>query len=134
MRASGCLIRCFRLPDELRLVRPEAAPPLAFVDRRERRRMLVVHIITDLQTGGAEMAMKRLLEASRMHARFDYRVISLRSLGRLGAELRASGIPVEALGMRGFRDIPSATLRLTRMLRELRPDVVHTWMYHADFL
>lgn len=96
--------------------------------------MLVVHVITDLQTGGAEMAMKRLIEGTRARARFDCRVISLRSLGRVGAELQASGIRVDVLGMRGFRDIPPATVRLARMLRQLRPDLVHTWMYHGDFL
>ena len=96
--------------------------------------MLVVYIITDLQTGGAEMAMKRLIEGTRARERFDCRVISLRSLGRLGAELQASGIPVDVLEMRGFRDIPPAVLRLARMLRQFRPDLVHTWMYHGDFL
>src|SRR6185436_16107308 len=52
----------------------------------------------------------------------------------IGEKIRALGIPVESLEMRP--GIPSmlALVRLTRNLRRLEPDLVHTWMYHADLM
>jgi glycosyltransferase involved in cell wall biosynthesis len=66
--------------------------------------------------------------------RFSPHVISLTTLGDLAPRIVALGIPVEAMGMR-----PSITgwlnfFRLVRLLKRLHPDVVHTWMYHADLL
>lgn len=67
-------------------------------------------------------------------SRFDARVISLTGMGELGPRIEALGIPVVALGMRPGVPNPMALLRLARQLRQWRPDVVHTWMYHADLL
>lgn len=54
--------------------------------------------------------------------------------GAFGARLRAAGIPVYALGMaRGSVSIGAAAA-LVRRLRALRPDVLQTWMYHANLL
>ncbi len=96
--------------------------------------MLVVHVITDLQTGGAEMALKRLVKAHGGVPDLRHEVISLRNLGTIGSELQASGVRVASLGMRGFSDIPAGFARIVRRLRRARPDVVHTWMYHGDFI
>jgi glycosyltransferase involved in cell wall biosynthesis len=78
--------------------------------------------------------LKRLIEAHRQNDEFEHRVISLHGLGRVGPELVELGVPVEALGMRGVIDIPRVLRSLTSHFRELRPDVVHAWMYHANFL
>src|SRR5688572_8793985 len=96
--------------------------------------MRIVHVITDLQTGGAEIALKRLIQAQATIPDLRHEVISLRSPGAIGVELQASGVPVEALGMRSLADLPRAILRLTKRFRQTRPDIVHTWMYHADLL
>jgi glycosyltransferase involved in cell wall biosynthesis len=70
----------------------------------------------------------------RLDRRFSPHVLSLSELGDIGPRIRALGIPVEALGMRASRPSPVALLRLVRRLRSLAPDVVSTWMYHADLL
>jgi len=92
----------------------------------------LVFIITGLSTGGAEMMLLKVLE--RLDARFSPHVISLTSLGEIGPRIQALGIPVEALGMQPGLPNPLAFFRLMRRLRSLKPDVVHTWMYHADLL
>jgi glycosyltransferase involved in cell wall biosynthesis len=91
-----------------------------------------VIIITGLTTGGAETMLLKVLE--RLDARFSPHVISLTSLGEIGPRIQALGIPVDALGMRPGRPSFLAFFRLVRRLRTLKPEVVHTWMYHADLL
>jgi glycosyltransferase involved in cell wall biosynthesis len=92
----------------------------------------LVLIISGLTTGGAETMLLKLLE--RIDRRtFSPHVISLRTLGDVGPRISALGIPVEALEMAGPSS-PLAFLRLVARLRVIRPDVVHTWMYHADLL
>jgi glycosyltransferase involved in cell wall biosynthesis len=95
--------------------------------------MRIVFIITGLSTGGAEMMLLKVLERLDRH-RFVARVISLTTLGELGPRIAALGIPVDAMGMKPGLPSPSGFLRLVRILKRLSPDVVHTWMYHADLL
>lgn len=93
----------------------------------------IVFIITGLSTGGAEMMLLKVLERLDRQ-RFAPHVISLTTLGELGQRIAALGIPVDAIGMKPGLPSPSGFLRLVRMLKRLNPDVVHTWMYHADLL
>lgn len=65
---------------------------------------------------------------------FDARVVSLTDIGPVGEKIRAQGVPVRALGMRrGVPDL-SGVWRLARLLKEDKPQVVQTWMYHADLV
>jgi glycosyltransferase involved in cell wall biosynthesis len=96
--------------------------------------MLVLHIITDLTTGGAELMLERLVLHQSRDGRHRHHVISLRTLGQVGPRLRAAGIEVEALGMNGPAALAARFVRLVRRIRRLRPDIVQTWMYHADLI
>jgi glycosyltransferase involved in cell wall biosynthesis len=93
----------------------------------------VTHIITDLACGGAETTLYRVL--SRMdNRRFENEVISLTSLGSIAQEIRGLGVPVRALGMkRGIPD-PFSVIRLVQWIRKFKPQIVQTWMYHADLI
>jgi glycosyltransferase involved in cell wall biosynthesis len=91
----------------------------------------IVHIITGLPTGGTQSMLLRLL--SRMDPDvWNPTVISLRDKGVIGDKLEAAGVPVRALGMREHPADLGAVARLARWLRELRPAIVQTWLYHAD--
>src|SRR5207247_1641862 len=68
------------------------------------------------------------------HPRFKPHVISLSTLGEIGPRIHALGVPIEALGMRPGVPSVFGLIRLVRRLRALAPDIVHTWMYHADLL
>ena len=93
----------------------------------------VTHIITDLSTGGAEMMLYKLLTYLDRE-RFSCNVISLTSDGSMGDKIRGLNVPVQILGMRpGFPD-PRAIFRLAGWLRQTPPDLVQTWMYHADLV
>ena len=95
--------------------------------------MRVVFIITGLSTGGAEMMLFKVLERLDRR-RFAPHVISLTTLGELASRIAALGIPVEAMGMKPGLPNPLGFFRLVRRLKRLKPDVVHTWMYHADLM
>lgn len=96
--------------------------------------MRIVHIITGLNTGGAELMLKRLILKSRSEYSVEAVVISLTGLGVVGEDLREEGVEVIALGLSGFLNMPAIFFRLCKILKSLNPDIVQTWMYHADFL
>ncbi|GAB6175430.1 glycosyltransferase [Desulfobaculum senezii] len=95
--------------------------------------MKVVHIITGLGVGGAETSLARL--APRLARRgVVQQVVSLLPPGPLAAPLEAAGVPVASLHLRRGVPSPAALCRLVRLLRRENPDVVQTWLYHADLL
>lgn len=93
----------------------------------------VVYVITGLSTGGAEMMLLKLLERLDRQ-RFIPHVISLTTLGELAPSIAALGIGVDAMGLKSNIPNPCDFFRILRKLKYLQPDVVHTWMYHADLL
>lgn len=92
----------------------------------------IVHIITGLSTGGAEMMLLRLVE--QLRGEFEQQVISLTGNGPVGEKIAALGVPVVVLGLRRTFPNPLAVVRLVRYISRLRPAVVQTWMYHADLV
>lgn len=95
--------------------------------------MKILHLITGLSTGGAEMMLYKLV--SQMDRdKFDIHVISLTDIGPIGERIQSLGIPVDALGMkRGIPD-PRRLLKLISLLKKNIPDLIQTWMYHSDLM
>lgn len=96
--------------------------------------MKIIHIIIGLGIGGAELMLKRLVEGLDGKDRMQHSVISLTNLGPVGQQLQDAGISVTALGMKNALSLPSTFFKLRRELKKQAPDIVQTWMYHADFL
>lgn len=91
----------------------------------------VAHIITGLNDGGAEAVLYRLCTSDTENRHV---VISLMDEGKYGPLLRSAGVEVYTLGMPRGKVTIEALVRLWRLLRSVRPDVVQTWMYHADLV
>jgi glycosyltransferase involved in cell wall biosynthesis len=93
----------------------------------------IVHLITALNVGGAEMMLYKLL--SRMdRRRFASSVVSLMDTGPIGKRIEELGVPVYELGMRRGRAALRSVATLLTLLASERPYILQTWMYHADLL
>ena len=95
--------------------------------------MKIVFITTSLSVGGAELMLLKLLQKIN-RSRFDPLVISLRTKDEVGLCIEELGIPVFALNIKPSLPSPLQVLALVKYLRCLEPDLVQTWMYHADLL
>jgi glycosyltransferase involved in cell wall biosynthesis len=91
----------------------------------------ILHVITGLSTGGAETMLFKLL-ANMDKDRFESSVVSLTTDGEFAADIRALGIPVQSLGMRGGVQTIRSFYHLVKIMRDKRPDIVQTWLYHSD--
>ena len=97
------------------------------------RPLKILHVITGLHTGGAEMMLLKVLSNMNDDA-FQQHVVSLTSLGEIGPEIEALEIPVTTLNMKRGLFLPVVLFRLIRLIRRHRPHVVQTWLYHADLM
>jgi glycosyltransferase involved in cell wall biosynthesis len=94
---------------------------------------VIVHLITGLETGGAERMLARLVTGLDPE-RHRSTVVSMTGPGVVGPLLASSGIELHTLDMRrGIADLRGIT-RLATILRETQPDILQTWLYHADLL
>lgn len=93
----------------------------------------VMHIITTLGPAGAETMLSRI--ASGMDGtRFENEVVSLTGILDLAERMQGMGVRVRTLGMKTSLPNPLLVLRLAQWIRKSKPDVIHTWMYHANLV
>ena len=72
---------------------------------------------------------------SRMDSsRFKNEVISLTDILELAEKMEGIGVPVRSLGMKQSVPNPLLVMRLARWIRTSKPDVIQTWMYHANLV
>src|SRR6185436_7565234 len=90
----------------------------------------VLQIIPTLVRGGAEKQLA-LLATGLPRDEFDVHVAVLTHTGPLEETLRTAGVPVTVIGKRWKVD-PLAYLRLKSLIRRLKPDIVHTWLFAAN--
>ena len=88
--------------------------------------MKVLHVITGLGVGGAELQLRALLA----HTRHDAEVVTLYNPGAVAEMIVADGGRVRDLGMTRNTEI-SALFRLAGLMRRGRYDVVHTHLYRS---
>lgn len=80
------------------------------------------------------MMLKRLVESHLGNPTYQHVVVSLSDVGNLGPQFQDKGVEVHSLGLRYAAGVPLTLWRLVRLIRVTKPDVVQTWMYHADLL
>lgn len=91
----------------------------------------IEHVITGLGIGGAELMLSHV---ARGGSRFDHSVTSLSSSGRIGDDLLTHGVPVQELGMKKNLAAVRHIRRLAARLENHQPQLVQTWLYHADLV
>jgi glycosyltransferase involved in cell wall biosynthesis len=65
---------------------------------------------------------------------FENEIVSLTGILDLADKMQSIGVRVRTLGMKKTIPNPLSVLRLARWIRESQPDVIHTWMYHANLI
>ena len=91
--------------------------------------MKILHIITGLGDGGAEHT---LFKICKYDLKNNHSIISLTGKGKYFSLLKKMGIKVYCLNVRFFSI--HKFIFLIKLLRSLKPDIIQTWLVHADFL
>ena len=98
-----------------------------------KERVKILFVITGLGTGGAEMMLYKLL--SRINRdRFCPTVVSMIEGGVFVERFRALNIAVFDLGMQPGVINPLVLIGLTKLLNQIKPDLIQGWMYHANLI
>ena len=93
--------------------------------------MKILHIITGLNNGGAEASLFRLITNDTKNTHI---IISMMDEGKYAQPLQELGITVHCLNMPRGKIHYKGQQKLWQLLKEIKPDVVQTWMYHADLI
>jgi glycosyltransferase involved in cell wall biosynthesis len=87
----------------------------------------VLHVITGLGVGGAELQLELLLR----HTRHDAEVVTLYNRGPVADTIEESGVRVRDLSMSSNTEV-WALRRLYRIIRDGAYDAVHTHLYRSQ--
>jgi len=98
---------------------------------KNNKSQTVLHVITDLNTGGAETMLAEIALLQRVEG-ISPIIVSLMDGGSQFERLRQAGCDVIGLGMRRGRPGLNALFRLAKLIRDYKPTIVQSWMYHAD--
>ncbi len=92
----------------------------------ERR---ILHVISGIDTGGAETALLRL--TTHLDPRYHSTVLALRD-GTMRERFVAQGVTVVDGGLTRFTRLPATLRKISRVTRATRPHVIHGWMNHGN--
>lgn len=96
------------------------------------RRIKVLHLITSLEVGGAQHGL--LLGLPRFDPeKYEHVICSIMDRMQMARQFQNAGIKVHSLGLNRKTDI-SVALRLRTLLKNERPDILHTYLLHANVL
>jgi len=95
--------------------------------------MRILFITTGLGRGGAEMQLV-LLALRQKSCGHAVTIVAMLAPQAFEEELGAAKIPIICLQMRRGMPNPLACIRLARIIKQVRPDVVHSHMIHANLL
>ena len=93
--------------------------------------MRILHIISGLKRGGAETQLFRICKFDQDN---DHIVVSLSNKEGYGDILEKLNVSVYALNFSSGRINISGLIKLYRIMKQLKPDVVQTWMNHSDLI
>ena len=100
----------------------------------------VMHLTSSFgQSGGTEVNLLRLV-CNMEKSRFRNSIVTMTEViapsdpGLLNSRLAEAKVSVHSLGMRPGIPNPLAAARLLRIIKQKRPHILQTWMYHADLL
>jgi len=99
----------------------------------KKEKIKIVHIIADLNIGGTEMMLYKLLSHMRKD-RFENIIFTFKEKGSLSKDFESQNIRVYNIGGMGGILRISALIRSLKILREINPDIIQGWLAHANFV
>ena len=98
----------------------------------DKNSLKVMHIITDLETGGAEMMLFKLLKETK-ERNVDSVVVSLMSDGAVSNLIQSINIPVYSIGItQGKTPNYKQLMKFMHVIRVVKPNIIQGWMYHGN--
>ena len=96
------------------------------------RKIKVLHLITSLEVGGAQHGL--LLGLPRFNPKkYEHIVCSMMDRIQMAKQFQRAGIEVHSLGLKTKIDF-SVAIRLRSLLKEVQPDILHTYLLHSNVL
>lgn len=104
---------------------------MEFLDPMTKPR--IVHLITGLTTGGAEMMLLKLCANEQ---EFEHVVIALNGRGdtQVANAIRDLGVELYCLNLKQSKNYIGSLVRMVGIVRRTRPVLIQSWMYHANAL
>jgi glycosyltransferase involved in cell wall biosynthesis len=93
----------------------------------------ILHLISTLDTGGAEIFLFRLVSGMDK-TKFKNIVVSMTNIGPVGKSMAGNGVYIHALGMKKGLPDPGGMIELFKLIRHYKIDIIQCWMYHANLL
>ncbi len=90
----------------------------------------ILHLIQSLNNGGCENMLLRTLP---LLGDFEHTIITLKEPGELAPKFSTLDITIIPAHCDGFTDI-TGIFRLRRLISEVKPDIILTYLFHADML
>jgi glycosyltransferase involved in cell wall biosynthesis len=91
----------------------------------------IAHVISNLNIGGAEIALLRLIRAGKVAGRLTHAVWSLRDVGDVGRQI-AELVPVHSARLGADAGAFGRWRTLVGEIEGFEPDIVQGWMYHGN--
>lgn len=100
------------------------------------KKIKITYLITGLHTGGAEMIIYRMLKTALEQDyddEFKFQVISIVPPAEIGDKIKELGVEVKSLNAESKLN-PLIAWRLFSLLRQEQPEILHTFLFHANIL
>lgn len=94
----------------------------------------VLHVITGLHVGGAEMMLLKLLQSQAKGNKYQSIVLSIQAHGELEGEVRRCCENVISLDIRAPYKALFNIPKVLQLVREFKPEVTQGWLYHGNLL
>lgn len=92
--------------------------------------MRILYFVDSLNIAGAEMLLMEMIQ----NYKHDHQLgVAYFTHGPLYDEIKAQGIPVYRLSEKGLKD-PRAFIKSWQVIREFKPDIVHTHLSKSDIV
>jgi glycosyltransferase involved in cell wall biosynthesis len=97
----------------------------------KKSKIRILHVITSLSVGGAEMMLYKLLQHMDT-SRFENTVISVKANEKIGSLIKNLGVPVYSIKNNRPITLIRSLTDIIRTVRTFHPNLIQGWMYHGN--